>query len=367
MSDFELRVDGVAYAGWTSLRVTRSIEELASSFSVSLTDLWRDGVKPVPIEAGDSCVIAIDDEVVLTGYVDSDTGRYDSRRRSLSFAGRSKTGDLVDCAAVYKKGQWRNRSLLKIAKNLCDPYDIDVTASVNLGAALRRFSIQDTETVFNCLERAARERGVFMLTGEDGNLVFDRASTTRIDTVLKYGENILRGEMTNDWQDRFSTYTVKTQAAGDDTMFGKAAASIKRSAADHGINRYRPTTIMAENEDTGKELQKRANWERNTRAGRGKRVSYTVQGWRHSTGLWRPNLLVRVIDTPHRIDDELLVVSATQTRNDSGTLTALELTLKEAFDVQPLPPAKKPQDTSFWGTIKRVATETVSAAEEILE
>ncbi len=73
-----------------------------------------------------------------------------------------------------------------------------------------------------------------------------------------------------------------------------------------------------------------------------------MQGWEHDDGLWAPNTLIRVVDTRLRIDDELLIVEATQQLSESsGSTTELSLTFPEAFDIQPLPPPKKKKGSLY--------------------
>lgn len=354
MTDLSLKIAGTKYKGWTRAQVTRSLEELAHSYVIDFTDTWTEGKQRIPIEAGLACEIDLIDqgvEKVITGYVDKDKLSYTSDSRTLNFAGRSKTGDLIDCAAIYKGGQWLNKGLLTIAKNICTPFGIGATTNVSLGGPFEKFSIQEGETAFQCIQRGARQRGVLMLTDGNGDLFFDRVSTTLLSTKLEYGVNILSCDREVSWDDRFSVYTVKTQASGGgsigDTLFGDAAASLKRRSTDEGVDRYRPTIIMAENEEKAVELQKRANWERNIRAGRSKTLSYVTPGWSHNEGLWEPNRLVRVVDPVAHVDDTLLIVSVTQSKDQNGSKTVLGLAVPEAYDVQPLPPSRE-KELSFW-------------------
>jgi len=346
--DFQLRVGANRYSGWKSLQVERGIEQLAHSVTVNATDRWVQDQEAVPIEAGDKYFVLMDGVVVSSGYVDEDSISYSASDRSLSFSGRSKTSDLVDCAAVYQKGQWRNVGLLQIAADLCSPFGISVSTRVDLGKVFRNpnFKLQEGESAFECLSRAARMRGVLMQTDENGDLFFDRAGSGRVSTVLRYGDNIISGSKTNSWKDRFGTYIIKTQAAGNDGFSGRNL-SIKRTATDSGIDRYRPTIIMADTEDSGTELQKRVDWERNVRAGRAKKLTYTVQGWEHSAGLWDPNTIVKVDDSVARIKDELLITNVLFSRDDQGTFTTLSLSFPQAFDVQPLPPPKRKSTSLF--------------------
>jgi prophage tail gpP-like protein len=337
----QLHVNGWKYGSWQTQRITRSLEQLAHSFFVTFTDRWE-SKEDIPIEAGDAVSISYDDEMITDGWIVDDNSDYSYDEYTLSFSGKSRTCDLVDCAAIHRGGQWKGQGLLKIAKDLCNPFGIEVTTNVSLGAAFSLFELNDGESVFQAISRAATRRGVLPLTKADGNLIFDRVGRVKIATKLEFGKNILRGKRRNDWRERFSTYIVKAQTSGTDNLFGSSAAQLKRSSSDEGCTRYRPTIIQADDEDSGSELQKRADWERNIRAGRAKWLTYTVQGWTHRDGLWEPNTLVWVTDKIERIDCELLVVEATMTKTeDEGSLTTLSLTFPEAFDVQPLPPPKK--------------------------
>ena len=337
MNDFKLHIDRSLYSGWTSLRVTRSIEQLAHSFSFDLSDRW--GVEDlIPVEAGQSCKVSYNGEVRVTGWIDQDDNSYDSESHNLSLAGRGLTGDLVDCAAAHKGGQWRNTGLLQIVTDICDPFNISVSALADLGAVFTTFKLEDGETAYQAIERACRRRGVLAIPAASGDVILDRVGTKRLTTKLEYGKNILSGAKRNSWTDRFSQYVVKAQSRGDDNNYGKPRAGIKRTSDDAGIDRYRPTIIMADDEESGSELQKRADWERNVRAGRAKEISYTVEGWEHDDGLWSPNYLVTVYDPVLHIDDELLIVETEHVRSEmDGTITNLKLSFPQAYDVQPLP------------------------------
>ena len=72
----ELVVGSLRYAGWKSVRVTRSIESIAGSFALDVSDRWGDG-ELWPIAEEDVCRVLIDGETVLDGFVD---------KRSLSAA-----------------------------------------------------------------------------------------------------------------------------------------------------------------------------------------------------------------------------------------------------------------------------------------
>ena len=344
MTDFALKIGTSSYEGWKSLQLTRSIEQLAHSFNVSYTDQWAEKGKKIPIRAGDAHKLAYNGRTVTAGWVDEDDLDYDANSRTLGFAGRSKTADLVDCAALYKGGKWRNKTLLDIAKDICEPFDISVKANVDVGDPFGgpdHFSLTLGETAFEAINRGARARGVLLMTDSDGNLVIDRAGETKLKAVIERGKNILRGNRKRSLQDRFSSYTLFGQTSADDNLFG-TQCNVSRTASDADVTRYRPIVIQGDGEPNGSALQTRANWERNVRAGRAVRVSYIVQGWEYADGkLWEPNNIVRVIDPDAELDDELLITETVHTRDEGGTKTSITLTAKEAFEVEALPTKKK--------------------------
>jgi len=345
MTDFTLNVNKTKYGGWTTLSIRKSIDELAHSFDVSFSDQWSDQDERIPIVAGNDVTVVYGSETIITGYVDDDTSSYSATGRSLGIKGRSKTGDLVDCAAVKGSGTraWRRAGLRKIAEDICGPFDIDVLAAANLGSKFNRFTIEEGETAFSLLQRAARMRGLLVLTNADGNLVFSRVGTTTVATTLKLGENILGCNHQRSMRSRFSSYRVNCQTVGsDETADSPKKTTLSATSEDDGVGRYRPTVLMADNEDRKSELQIRADWERNVRAGESRSFAYTLRGWEHRDGLWEPNTIVHVVDDFNWLDAELLISEVVFSRSDSGTMTTLTLKAKEAYDIEPLFPPAKP-------------------------
>lgn len=349
MPDASLTVNGQRFLGWTEVSVTRSLQQLAHSFDFSYAEQFSGEERPVPILEGASCQVYLGDTVVMDGYVDDAEIAYDATSHRLHVCGRSKTADLIDCTAIYAtgKGQWRNQPLAQIAADLVQPFGLTVRVSADLGAPLRKFSLQHSETVYEALDRACRSRGVVMQTSPQSELVLTRATTTRrTETVLEYGKNVIAGNRSGSWRDRFRDYTCKSQTSGQPNFFGAVAAQPKRTAHDPDITRYRPLIVLSEHQETGAELQKRVDYERNYRAGQSQKLQYTVLGWENAEGLWEPNVLVRVRDNVLRVHKELLILSVQQTKGAGGTVTNLELADPKAISVEPW--TAKPDRASAW-------------------
>lgn len=333
MSNVELRVNGAFYGGWKSIRIERGIEQIAGTFELSVTDRWVEQSAVRQINPGQSCQVLIDQAVVITGYVDTVTPQYDKQQHTITVSGRDKTGDLVDCSAIHKSGQWSGRKLDQIAVDLCQPFGIKVFRNTDVGSAFNPFSIEESETVFECLERAARMKAVLLVSDGLGNLVLTRAGSGAPVAALTEGEDILaaRGEFS--WKDRYSRYVIKSQGIGNDDSSGPQVAHQQAESRDSAITRYRPLITLAEDQGTGATLSQRAQWERNVRMGRGNRATITVQGWASEGNLWKPNTMVHLRSPMLYADADLLIASVVFMLDEQGTRTELQLVRREAFDL----------------------------------
>jgi len=336
--DVVLLVQGCYYRGWKTLEATVGMEQIAGSFTVTASDRWQATALSWPIMPGSPCSLLLGPVPVIFGYVDEAVPEYNDRSHSQRISGRDSTGDLVDCAAIYKSGQWKKADLLKIANDLCSPFGIPVRADVSVGKPFDVFALQDGETVFEALDRAGRQRGVLFVSDANGGLIITRAGMSFIPTALVKGQNIERGSATYDYKDRFSKYIIKGQAPGSDE-YSKPEdhMQLKSEAEDADVTRYRPTIIHAEQGDNSTYAD-RAKWECNVRAGRSVRLQYTVTGWEYLPGnLWQPNKMVMVMDDFLRIAKQMLICRCTYTLDDGGSRTTLELCPREAFEVGPAP------------------------------
>ena len=336
----ELLVGGRLYGGWTRLEIQRSIEQVAGGFALDLTQRWPGADLPVGIVAGLACQVRIGGEPVITGHIDTVEADLGTDLANLRVEGRDRTGDLVDCSAIHKTGQWRGATLAQIAADIAAPFGIPVRLQTEAAEAFKRFALDDGERAFDAIDRAARLRGVLVTSNALGELVLTRASNTSSGVVLQEGLNLRSISATHSWRERHSVVHLKTQVPGDDDENGPQAAHLKASAQDAGIDRYRPLIVMAEHGTSAKGLTDRARWEQQVRLGRGQRGRAIVVGWRTEgdgfTGpLWQPNTLVR-IDSPFvQLAADMLIIGCSHSLSGQGTLTDLTFARREAFELLP--------------------------------
>ena len=98
--DFVLLLNNEEYRGWKDLSINRSMEEVAHSFAMTLTTPFAKATDYVKVMFGEPGNL----KDVTTGYIDEDNFEYSKDSRLYKIAGRSQTGDLIDCVAKFKKG-----------------------------------------------------------------------------------------------------------------------------------------------------------------------------------------------------------------------------------------------------------------------
>ena len=329
------------------------MEEFCPSMQVNFHDRWEDRADVVAISKGDAYQVTVDGKLLITGWIEDDNRDYDVQSHELSAAGRSITGDLVDCTAVItqrKARRWpEGTSIRKIATELCAPFSI-IVGGPGVAAELdskvpRAFAIERGEIVFDVLSRLADLKGLLLQTTREGSVLFCRAGTKKVRTVLRYGDNVKRARYASSDRDRFSHYTFRGQTSADDNWNGAAATLIRGFAEDREIKRYRPHEVTAHTQSDKKDLGFRAKWERNTRAGRAETIVYTVFGWRHADDLWSPNVIVDVDDSKLGIRSEMIISGVTLTAtggSSDGYIAEIEVCDKHTYDVVDTPKPKRP-------------------------
>lgn len=322
------------YDGWKSVSVVRSLNSIASSFELTLVDPWTaDGV-PWRLAPGNTAHLHLDKTSIVTGYIDSVSPSISGNSRQLSARGRSKTGDLVDCSAVAPY-EFTGLTIEGIAKKLCAPFGINVLMQGPAGGAISRFNIRVGETVFEVLDRLAREKTLLMYPSYEGNLIFAQKGSVRASSEIRQGANLLSADGQLDNTNRFASYKVVGQATGKKGT-AKDAIGAVGTASDSGITRYRPLIVNSENPiDTATAIA-RAKYEAAIRAAKASTISVSVWGWFQEDGkLWDINQVVAV-DIPYLgVRDDFLIEEVTYSKSDQGTTAQLKLIRPDAFEFNP--------------------------------
>ena len=297
-----------------------------------------------PIRPNDECEVRVAGQVVIKGYIDKTTLDVSDSSHGIAVSGRDKTGDLVDCAAAVK--QWRNVSILDLAKELCAPFGIEVVLETEPGKPLAVFKTEPGETVFKALERAAKIAGILLVQAR-GALVLTHAGAQQAATPLVLGGNIKSGTADYDYSERFSEYTITGQRAGKDNDHGKAAAHVRSAVRDEAIKRHRPFAKSADGQATPEMARRQAEWEKQVREAKSTQLSCTVAGWTQQNGaLWDINQRAQVEAATLAVQGELLISAVEYGYDDSGEITKIELIRPEALLPSPEAAEKANRNTA---------------------
>lgn len=329
-------INGTNYGGWKAAEVTRSMDSVCGGFSVEVFDRWESQSIPREIRPGDACQVLLGDEPVITGYVDVVRPSISDEEHKITVSGRDRTCDLVDSSAEIESFEVFDQTLDALAVMLCEPFGIDVKVQTDVGNPFAKFAVQPGETVFACIERAAKRRGVLCTTDGEGNLVLSaRGDFIAAGDAVVEGRNLLSGSAEYNHQDRFRDYKVHAQMP---SFFDGASDPVHDQigvARDTNMMRHRPLILTCESWADPADVEIRAKNECAYRAGESSRVNIQVAGWRQSGGsLWRPRLKLPVTSSSLYIADntELVVRTVRYTFSDGdGRKAELEMTRPDAY------------------------------------
>lgn len=344
----QIRVNGQVYENFISASVSSSLKTLSGSFSLAVSANERE---LLPIKMSDTIEILIDDNVVLSGYLDKLSGDHSSSSHTISLTGRDKTADIIDSTVSSKKEYKGPFSLKKLIENVLRDSGIKDIKVIDEVGNLDNFTKSDSisaeigQTIFDFIDTYASKRQVLLTTDGLGNLVITRgASENSGITLVKLKSdptkrnNILSSSINIDNSQRFNKYIVQTQA---NPIFSLSSSSpekdtnINSSAIDSEIRASRVLEFQAEESLTDATAKQRAEWEANLRRSNSFTYTAVVQGHSYAEGIWKVNTLVAVIDEYWDISsDGLLVSDIEYSYGLDGTLTKLTFVYPESYTVQ---------------------------------
>lgn len=342
--DMTLMVDGKVWAGWEEISLMRSCETCPSSFNITISERYPGELSAVVIEPGQTCVVKIGHDVVLTGYVDRYVPIIDGRQHSVRILGRSKVQDLVDCSALFDTFQISGQTVSQIARTLAGKYGINVKASGD-DPLLPQLNLQLGETVWDVIERICRFAKLLCYDNPEGDLVLAPVSKDKHSSGAEQGTNVEAAQISYGMDGRFQEYRVyplsiqplmqAEQSAGGSGISGPLAI-----ARDDAVKRNRVRIIILEHGAGSGSLQQaaqqRADWEAGRRRGRSEAVTVIVDSWRDSKGmLWQPNRLIPLDIPACKLKKaEWIIGDVTYQKGRQGTVATIVAMPAHAFDPQ---------------------------------
>lgn len=341
-----LSVNGVEYSGFTNASFSRSIENMCGQFSFFTTvKESNNAIIQADIRCQDKIEVYIDNNKMLTGYIEDLNISYNSGEHSISFMGRDKTADLIDSSIIEKIYSIRNfKRLIEVVlkdNGFTDIKVIDNVGNLNLldyEADKNGFKSQYGQSIMDFLDTYAKKLQVLLVTDEDGNLNIERegAQVAIGNIVAEIGNennNVLSANINVSTTERFRYVEVLAQQANND--FGE---QLDQSAiAEDSIIRQTRRKILTYNIASEKStVEKIAKWNLNIRKAKGLRYNCRVQGFyegRNQGFPWKMNSLVLVSDDLCQVRGQFLIQGVSFEKSLDGTFTELSIVNKGAFTI----------------------------------
>lgn len=338
-----LEINNKNYYGWKKATISRSMETFLGTFSMDLVS--SSGSNPYGlVKKGDKCRLYVGNPAgrvkeieILTGYIVDLDREKDGNSTSMHIAGVDITQDLVDCSAIIDSNSWTSATVVKMAEDLAAPYDIFVDDRTDTEKKYKNFTIENGESCFDVIERAARSEAVLPLSDRFGHLVLTYAADKNSPSIqdLVDGENILAISEKGSIRNVYSEYIFKGQNSGNGSAWDSSTTRLKATAKDTTVSRHRPLVVLSETKTDQEKLQTRANWEAQVRAGRAESYTVKLLSWfidppSNTSDLrpWVPNAIVNLISTDWDINKKMLVTSVTFDL-DATTGATTSLVLKD--------------------------------------
>lgn len=344
-------INGERYFGFQNVVVEKSLLNLSSSFTATLVsketvDETRTNLNPIKIK--DSVAIYIDDDLVLTGFVEVLNVVYDASSHIIEIAGRDKACDLIDSSATPNSYNNITTITKLIEKALKDNgfSDLKVSKSPSsLDDSLEdgeKIQVELGETIFGFLDRYAKKAQVLITTDNEGNLLITRegSETANSDLISLKGNaknNIFSANMSLNTSDRFNEISIF--ANDTNTSFDKTTVNQNAVAYDADIRETRKIIILPQETSQAKILKQSAQWQVNVRRAKGITYQCTVVNFRDENeegNLWQVNSLVNVIDDKCGLDSQFLISAVSFSKSLEGSFTAIKLVNKGCFSNDPL-------------------------------
>lgn len=335
-----LKLRGSKYKGWQDVQIEKSLSALCGAFQVRLIDTDPADKTDWSLTMGAECQVYIEDQLLVTGFIEDINIEYTKESHAIVVAGRDKLGDLVDCHRAFGQSrEWVNQSVLSIIRSLCAPFGFSVVVDSSAQGVVNKreeqYGFNEGDTVYETIRRLCRKHYILPVTYGDGKLVLTRTGNARATDALQTGVNILRGALRRSNRERFSHYYLKGFSLGFDEKTTSDFTHPKGDARDQLIERYRPFTIVEDvNTSTG-DCNLRAKAEAALRAGSSIMYEFEVPGWLQSDGsLWRLNQLVQITDPILALDDMMLIDQLRFTQGDAGQLTTIQVCTPEKYKAE---------------------------------
>ncbi|OOF59286.1 phage baseplate assembly protein [Rodentibacter myodis] len=329
-NDVVVEIDGRVHNRWKSYDIDSDFLIPADAFRFDLGVPSDSTV--LPDFSGAEVKVRINNELVMTGIVDTTQHSIGKMGRSYSLNGRDRASILVDCSAPITNV--KGLTVLDAIKKIVAPLGIkQVQLKAENNPTLDKVDIEVGETAWNAAMRCANAAGVHIWFEPNGTLIVGGAdySTPPVATLCctKDGKrnNFEQADLTFDMSNRFSEVTFLAQSHGKQGTDNKNDLKWVYRAPD--MTTYKPKTVVVSDVDNLEALQKWAKKYIADSILEGFTLTIIVPDHKMQDGtLWQPGQRVHIICEEYDIDAIFFLMGRRFTLSRNGG-TQTELRFKE--------------------------------------
>jgi len=335
IDEVTLWIDGKVFEKFESIRITRVLDGIDSAeFTAPFNHddpAHREAFRPFSYKDVD---IGVGGKILFSGTMINVSPR-NGPPRVVTVSAYALPGVLQDCtapASAYPL-EFNKLKLDEIARKLCEPFSIRVVFEDDAGPAFGRIAMSPGERVFAFLVKLAKQVGLIITSGTDGELIFKKSVTsgTPVANLSEDVPPLLTVSGRFNQQQYYSHLTGITPP-----IIGNLGGKQFTEKNPRLSGRLRPITFSMNNVD-GADIKAAVA----ARLGYmfGDMASYTAQvlEWRDSAGdLWTPNTLLKILAPGAMIYNEttFIIREVTLMFTPTQKQTSLVLVLPGAYSGQ---------------------------------
>lgn len=307
----ELLIGSEKYTKFLSISITKSIENIATGFTVSF-------VGKLDFEADTEITIKKDDVILVVGLIEV-IDRSESTGITTTIRGRSKSGQLIG-GSIFGESEYKNKKVNYILKKIIGLYDIDIAFVGDMGNPIDKFTIEPSEDPYSAIVRLLKLRNLIAFD-ENGMLtVRESSDVTYSDTISRDNFNISSSE---NFSNLFSEYTVVGN--GDQR-------NITYTANNYLVSKYRPKKIIAETKIDKDTAKKMAEFELQKAIGKSKTGRVDGYSWNQPNGeLWKINSISPVESENTNLIKNMLISTVDYNYSNAGETISISLVGENTF------------------------------------
>ena len=116
MSEFILKINKVAYRGFESVHIRKSMLDMCGAFIAATDNFFQGGTSADEIKMQHAVKAEINGYAIIDGYIDEMPIDFGRNRDHVEISGRDNTMDLIDCSWDETPNEWINQSVKNLIK-----------------------------------------------------------------------------------------------------------------------------------------------------------------------------------------------------------------------------------------------------------